>query len=417
MLYWDAVLAFLAATVVAALLTPLAGRLAWRVGAIAYPSDRGLARKPTPELGGLAILAGVIVAALIWMPSTIRLERVPHAAPGSAGIVHTWVVIAGAVLIAVVGAVDDAIDLHPGVKLIGQIAAAIVAVLGGVVINDLTLPFIGSLQFVGLADPLTVIWLVALMNIVNFSDGVDGLAAGVCTIDGIAFAVIAFSLQGGDSAAAVLAAITAGASLGFLFHNFYPAKIFMGDAGANLLGYLLGVAAVIGSLKTTSVVALVLPLLVLAVPFLDTGFVVAKRLKYGKKPWAADDNHFHHRMARIGFSQRRTVAYLYTWTAMLAGVALALHFVPYHSDADPHTGAPSAYHVGWSIVMTAILLFAAAASVYLIYVLEIFKFKTLRAIQLRRVDPNTTDFEIVASVERDIETGEFDAVKSPEYHD
>ena len=417
MLYKDAVFAFLVATVVAALLTPLAGRLAMRVGAIAYPSDRGLATKPTPELGGLAILAGVILAAAIWMPSTIRLAPSAHAALGSAGIVHTWVVIGGAVLIALIGAIDDAVDLPPLVKLLGQIAAAIVAVTGGAVINDLTIPFLGSFQFLDGAYPLTVIWLVALMNIVNFSDGVDGLAAGVCTIDGIAFAVIAFSLQGGTSAAAVLAAITAGASLGFLFHNFYPAKIFMGDAGSNLLGYLLGVTAVIGSLKTTSVVALVLPLLVLAVPFLDTSFVVAKRLKYRRKPWAADANHFHHRMARIGFSQRRTVAYLYAWTMMLAGVALALHFVPYHSDADPQTGVKSSYHLGWCIVMAAILLLAAAASVYLIYVLEIFKFKTLRGFQLRKVDPDTTETEIVASVERDIETGEFDAVKHPEYHE
>ncbi len=410
MLYWDAVFAFLVAAAVAALLTPLAGRLAWRVGAIAYPSDRGLARKPTPELGGLAILAGVVIAALIWMPSTIALKPPPHAAHGSAEIVHTWVVIGGAALIALVGAIDDAVNLPPGVKLIGQVGAAVVAVVGGVVINDLTIPFIGSLQFVGAADPLTVIWLVALMNIVNFSDGVDGLAAGVCTIDGIAFAIIAFSLQGGSSAGAVLAAITAGASLGFLFHNFYPAKIFMGDTGANLLGYLLGVAAVIGSLKTNAVVVLWLPLLVLAVPFLDTGFVVAKRLKYRKKPWTADATHFHHRMAAIGFSQRKTVAYLYGWTAMLAGVALALHFIPY-DNSNGH------YYLGWSIVMAAILLLAAIASVYLIYVLEIFKLKSLRAIQLRKVDPDTTDFEIVASVERDIETGEFDAVKHPEYHD
>ena len=112
----------------------------------------------------------------------------------------------------------------------------------------------------------------------------------------------------------MLAAITAGAALGFLFHNFYPASIFMGDSGANLLGYLLGVVAVIGSLKTNAVVALIVPLLILAVPFLDTGFVVAKRLKYRRKPWSADANHFHHRMARIGFSQRKTVAYLYAWT-------------------------------------------------------------------------------------------------------
>ena len=217
-------------------------------------------------------------------------------------------------------------------------------------IKDLTIPFVGSLQFPDEGGPLTVVWLVALMNIVNFSDGVDGLAAGVCTIDGIAFAVIAFNLQGGTSAAAVLAAITAGASLGFLFHNFYPAKIFMGDTGSNLLGYLLGVAAVIGSIKTNAVVSLAVPLLVLAVPFLDTGFVVAKRLKYGRKPWTADDNHFHHRMAAIGFSQRRTVCYLYAWTLMLAGVALALGFVPYDDHVqEPQSVGHYHYHLGWSI--------------------------------------------------------------------
>jgi UDP-GlcNAc:undecaprenyl-phosphate GlcNAc-1-phosphate transferase len=404
MRYLDAVYAFLVATAVAALLTPLAGRLARRVGAIAYPSERGLSREPTPELGGLAILAGVILAALIWLPGTIPLERAKGEAIGRAGLVHTWPLIGGAVLIALIGAIDDAVDLQPLLKLVGQIGAAIVAAASGAVIKGLTLPVLGYLAFPDGGKELTVIWLVALMNIVNFSDGVDGLAAGVCAIDGAAFAVIAFNLQGATSSAAVLAAITAGASLGFLFHNRYPAKIFMGDAGSNLLGYLLGVAAVIGSLKTTAAFALAVPLLVLAVPFMDTGFVVAKRLKYGRKPWQADAEHFHHRMARIGFSQRKTVAYLYTWTLMLAGVALALRFVPY-------SNGNGTYRLGWSVVMGAILLLAAAASVYLVYVLEIFKFKSLRTIQLRTVDPETTEHEIVASVERDIETGEFDAVK------
>ena len=411
MRYWDAVFAFLAATVVAALLTPLAGRLARRVGAIAYPSDRGLARKPTPEMGGLAILAAVLVAAALWLPGTIPLQRSQGEALGSAGVVHTWPVIGGAVLIALIGAIDDAIDLKPLLKLLGQIGVAIIAATaGGAVIKGLQVPFLGYQAFPDGGKELTVVWLVALMNIVNFSDGVDGLAAGVCTIDGAAFAVIAFNVQGGTSSAAVLAAITAGASLGFLFHNRYPAKIFMGDTGSNLLGYLLGVAAVIGSLKTNAVLALAVPLLVLAVPFLDTGFVVAKRLKYRRKPWAADAEHFHHRMARIGFSQTKTVAYLYTWTLMLAGVALALRFVPYSN----HHGH---YYVGWCILMGAILLIALVASVYLVYVLEIFKFKNLKAIQLRRVDPDTSDFEIVASVERDIETGEFDAVSQPEPHE
>ena len=412
MRYWDAVLAFLAATAVAALLTPFAGRLARRVGAVAYPSDRGLARKPTPELGGLAILAAVLLAAAIWLPDTIPLARSAHSKSDSAGHVHTWIVLAGGALIALIGAIDDVIDLHPLLKLLGQIGAAIIAARGGAVINAVTLPFVGGLQFPNEGGALSVVWLVVMMNIVNLSDGVDGLAAGVCTIDGAAFAVITFNLQGGTSAAAVLAAITGGASLGFLFHNRYPAKIFMGDTGSLLLGYLLGVAAVIGSVKTNAVVALAIPLLVLAVPFLDTGFVVAKRLKYKKAPWRADAEHFHHRMARIGFSQRKTVAYLYGWTLMLAGVALSLNFVPYKTH-----GVDGHYHLGWCVVMGAILLFALVASVYLVYVLEIFKFKLLRGVQLRRVDPGTSEHEIVASVERDIETGEFDAVSSPEPHE
>ena len=204
----------------------------------------------------------------------------------------------------------------------------------------------------------------------------------------------------------MLAAITAGAALGFLFHNFYPASIFMGDSGSNLLGYLLGTASVLGSLKTNVVVALVVPLFILAVPFLDTGFVIAKRLKYRRKPWAADANHFHHRMARIGFSQRKTVAYLYGWTLMLAGVAVALRFVPYHHHH------PSYYRLGWSLVMGAIALIALAASIYLVYVLEILKFRHRRADEMRSVDPDTTEHEIDESVRRDLETGEFDRVRS-----
>jgi UDP-GlcNAc:undecaprenyl-phosphate GlcNAc-1-phosphate transferase len=400
MRYWDAVFAFVVAMTVAAVLTPLAARLARRVGAVDKPTERGLGQGATPLLGGLAILAGVLVAAAIWMPATIRLDRAVGAKHGAGGTVDTWMLIAGACLIAVVGAIDDARDLRPQWKLLGQIAAALIAVEAGAVVTDVTLPFVGALQFPNAGGVLTVIWLVGMMNVVNFSDGVDGLAAGVCTIDGIAFAVIAFDLN--ISSAAVLAAITAGAAFGFLFHNFHPASVFMGDSGANLLGYLLGVVAVVGSLKTNVVVALVVPLVILAVPFLDTGFVVAKRLKYRRKPWSADANHFHHRMARIGFSQRKTVAYLYAWTVLLAGLAVALRVVPYH--------AHNRYHVGWVLGMVALAVAALAASVYLIYVLEIFKFRGVRAHELRTVDPATSEHEIDERVEHDIETGEFESV-------
>ncbi|HET9104407.1 MAG TPA: MraY family glycosyltransferase [Solirubrobacteraceae bacterium] len=396
--YWDAVLSFVVALVVSTALTPVAARFARRVRAVDVPRERGLAFRETPLLGGLAILAGVLVAAAIWLPGTITLPHIARGPKGNGGTVHTWGLILGACLITLVGAVDDARDLNPLVKLIGQVAAAVIAVEAGAVVNDVTLPLVGALQFPNTGGVLTVIWLVGMMNVVNFSDGVDGLAAGVCTIDGVAFAIIAFDL--GVPGAAILAALTAGAALGFLFHNFHPASVFMGDAGANLLGYLLGAAAVVGSLKTTAAVALVVPLLVLAIPFLDTGFVIAKRLKYRRKPWSADANHFHHRMARIGFSQRKTVAYLYVWTLLMAALAVSLRLILHHH-----------HQPGWLAVVIGLAVLCVAASLYLIYVLEILKFKGIRAMELRRHDPATSEHTIDEKVAEDLETGEFERVR------
>ena len=178
----------------------------------------------------------------------------------------------------------------------------------------------------------------------------------------------------------------------------------MGDAGSNLLGYMLGVAAVAGSLKTNAVVALVVPLFILAIPFLDTSFVVAKRLKYRRAPWTPDAEHFHHRMARIGFSQRKTVAYLYAWSAILALLAVALRLLPYH----PHN---THYNWLWVGVLIALAVFALAASVYLVIVLEILKLGRLRVREQRRADPTAADGEIRARARRDVETGEFTKVR------
>ncbi|MFZ1995434.1 MAG: MraY family glycosyltransferase [Solirubrobacteraceae bacterium] len=399
MRYSDAVLSFVVATAVAAVATPLAARLARRLGAVDHPKERGLSQRSTPLLGGLAILAAVLVAGWIWLPPQIFLPHVLGGPKGPGGEVHIWAVIAGACLITLVGAIDDIRDLPPAVKLVGQIAAALLAVEGGAVVTSVTLPFVHQLTFPNAGGVLTVIWLVGLMNVVNFSDGVDGLAAGLCTIDGVAFAIIAFDLH--VAGASILAAITAGGALGFLFHNFYPASVFMGDAGANLLGYLLGVTAVVGSLKTGALLALIVPLVILVIPFLDTSFVIARRLKYRRKPWSADDTHFHHRMARIGFSQRKTVAYLYAWSFLMAGLAVMLRIVTHHHSRQ----------AGWIAALVVLAVVGAAASVYLIYVLEILKFKGLRTFELRRADPATSDDEIEDQVAKDIETGEFEKVK------
>jgi UDP-GlcNAc:undecaprenyl-phosphate GlcNAc-1-phosphate transferase len=315
-------------------------------------------------------------------------------------------VLLAAAVITLVGALDDRFDLHPAVKLLGQVFAAVIVVHYGVAVKRITLPFVGALHFpnTGPADAgpvLTVIGLVVMMNVVNFSDGVDGLAAGVCTIIAAAMAIIAFDLD--RQQPGVLAALTAGAALGFLIYNFPPASSFMGDCGAQLLGLLMGVITVEAAVKTEAVVSFVLPLILLAVPFLDTTFVVLKRLKYRQPLYRADSEHFHHRMARIGFSGRRTIAYLYVWTLLLAGMALALRFVPY-SDHKGH------YHTGWTLVMAAIGLIVVAASVYLVYVLEILKFRRLDAIRLRRLRPEASPAEIELDVAKHLETGEFDAV-------
>jgi UDP-GlcNAc:undecaprenyl-phosphate/decaprenyl-phosphate GlcNAc-1-phosphate transferase len=279
-------------------------------------------------------------------------------------------------------------------------------VLGGVRVDAVTLPFIGGFELGWVAYPATVIGIVAVVNVINFTDGVDGLAAGVCAISAAALAVIALSLD--RNAAGVLAALTAGGALGFLRHGFPPASSFMGDTGSNLLGYLLATAAVQGALKTNAIVALAFPLVVLAVPILDGGFVIAKRIKYRQPVYLADRSHFHHRMANLGFSQRRTLAYLYGWTVVLAGLALALRFVPY-SDNHGH------FNAGWTAVMIACLLLALAASIYLVVVLEILKLRTERLRQVFGLReeagrPTPSREEVDRAVARELETGSFPAI-------
>jgi UDP-GlcNAc:undecaprenyl-phosphate GlcNAc-1-phosphate transferase len=211
--------------------------------------------------------------------------------------------------------------------------------------------------------PLTIVWIVAIMNMVNFLDGMDGLAAGVAAIAGFTFAVIALSLEKPD--AAVMSAIVFGACLGFLRHNFYPARIFMGDSGALLLGFVLAAVAVQGVLKTAATVALFFPLLVLAVPIVDTTFVVVRRLKHGERVFEGDQAHLHHRFLRRGFSQPRAALTIWAWCLTLAAAALATRFLPVHPHGDWRV---------WPLVgAAAIGLVALGISIYVVYVLEIVK--------------------------------------------
>ena len=388
----DALWAFLVAALIAFAVTPPTARLARRMGVLHQPRDRDLHDRPVPGLGGLAILAAVVVAALVFLPAGTETRGI----------------VGGAIAIALIGAVDDARPdgLHPFVKLVGQFAAAAIPVFSEVRVENVTLPFIDPVDLGSWSYPLTLVGMVAVMNVVNFTDGADGLAAGVCTIAAATFAIIALSLN--RDAAGVLAALTAGAAVGFLWHNFHPASIFMGDSGSNLLGLLLACVAIQGVLKTAAVVALFFPLLILAVPALDATFVVAKRIKYRRPVYSADRWHFHHRFANIGFSQRRTVLYLYGWTLSLAALALAMRFVPYSED-------DGTLNAGWALVIAAFALVAFAASIYLVIVLEILKFKRFRERELRRqVEtgeiPTLSESQIEHEIEREVETGDFEAV-------
>ena len=394
-----ALLAFAVAAILAWLLVPVAERIAWRVGAVDHPNERSLHRDPTPRLGGLAIFVGVAVSIVLFLPWAEQ----------------TQALLVGAIVITIVGVIDDVFDLPAILKLGGQTLAAAIPAVHGVNVSVFTLPFVGGVNLrsveifewapIGnfhLGTLLTIIGIVAVMNVINLIDGVDGLAAGVCAISAGALSLIALSLD--KPGAGILAALTAGGSLGFLRHGFPPASSFMGDTGSNLLGYLLGAIAVQGALKTNAVVALFLPLVVLAVPILDTGFVVAKRIKYRRPIYRADRWHFHHRMANIGFSQRRTLAYLYGWALVMAGLALALRFVPYSDDRgnfDPL----------WMVVMIAVLALAAAASFYLVVTLEILKLRRRRFGELFRVRGRAPEAaEVDEGVARELETGSFAAV-------
>src|ERR687887_111429 len=337
-----------AALGIVVLLTPAVGGMARVLGVVDEPGTRRLNRRAVPRLGGLALFFGIFVPALAFLP----LGR------------ETKGLLLGAAVATTVGAVDDFRGLVWWEKLGGQIAAAAIPTGFGIWVHRFTFPVLGVHalpEWVGV--PLTVLWIVAIMNMVNFLDGLDGLAAGVCAISGFTFCLIALSL--GRPQPAILAAVVLGACVGFLRHNFYPARIFMGDSGALLLGFVLGALSVQGLLKTAAVATLLFPLIVLAVPILDTSFVVAKRVKYRRPIYSADRWHLHHRFMNIGFSQPRAAVYMWGWCAILAGAALATRFI--------HFRAHGAWHPWQTLAVAAIGMVALGASVYMVYLLEIVK--------------------------------------------
>jgi UDP-GlcNAc:undecaprenyl-phosphate/decaprenyl-phosphate GlcNAc-1-phosphate transferase len=317
------------------LLTPFVRRFAEFVGAYTAVRDRDVHTIPTPRLGGVAMFAGVSVGLLV----ASRLPTLQRVFDTS----EVRGVLFGGILLVAIGAADDRWGLDALTKLAGQILAAGVMVLQGVQLLYLPIPRYGALSLSpDLGVPLTVIFVVLAINAVNFIDGLDGLAAGVVAIAAVAFFSYSYELSvvhhiDRASPPALITVVLAGACLGFLPHNFNPARVFMGDSGSMLLGLMLSAATVslLGRLDPNAIstagyfpalLPLLLPLAVVAVPFVDLLLAVARRTRSGQAPWAPDKLHLHHRLLRLGHSHARAVLIMYLWSALIAGGAVTVAF-------------------------------------------------------------------------------------------
>ena len=291
--------------------TPIVKSFAQKVGAIDVPRDgRRVHDHPIPRMGGLAIFLGFIISVVLFVDITREVRGI----------------LLGAVLIVACGAIDDVISLRAWIKLLVQIAAAVVAVLHGVVIEVFRNPNIFSdneaLILGALAVPVTILWIVGITNSVNLIDGLDGLAVGVSTIASTTMFVVALLVSEGN--VAVILAALMGACLGFMPYNLNPAKIFMGDTGALLLGYVLSTVSVVGMFKFYAIVTFVVPIFALALPLFDTLCAIVRRLLRGQSPMHPDRGHLHHRLIDMGLSQKQAVAILYSLSAILGLCAVVL---------------------------------------------------------------------------------------------
>lgn len=293
--------------------TPLVRRFAFKIGAIDIPKDnRRMHKKPTPRIGGLAIIFGFTVATLCFAQPSRQL----------------YGTLAGAAIIAVMGVIDDCKNLPAKLKFVIQIIAALVVVFAGdIKIDVFTNPnFLSDNPYWVLPEwlsvALTVIWIVFITNAVNFIDGLDGLAAGVSAIMSISLVFI--SIRVGEYPIAILGIALMGSCFGFLPFNFNPAKIFMGDTGSTFLGFMLATLSIQGVFKSYAVISFAVPLLILGLPLFDALFAMIRRILRGQSPMTADRGHLHHRLVDMGFSQKQTVFILYAISGVLGITAVLL---------------------------------------------------------------------------------------------
>ena len=305
------VAAFVLAIVVSFSITPLVKRMAYKVGAIDVPKDeRRMHKTPIPRLGGLAIFIAFLFAVLIFVDIDKQFQGI----------------LLGAIMIVILGVMDDIMTLKALPKFLVQIAAAGVAVYHGCVIQFVSNPNVFSeytyLNLGWISVPLTIIWIVAITNAVNFIDGLDGLAVGVSAISTASLLVIALMVR--EWAICIILAALLGSCLGFIPYNMNPAKIFMGDTGATFLGFILACLSVQGLFKFYAVISFAVPFLVLGVPIFDICFAFLRRILKGQNPMKADRGHVHHRLIDMGFNQKQAVALSYMLTAILGLAAVLL---------------------------------------------------------------------------------------------
>jgi len=297
------------AAVVAAIFTPIVKKIAFKFNVLDIPKDaRKVHKKPIPLLGGLAIYIAFISTLILKSGKLTSSEM---------GI------LIGATIIAIGGIIDDKYDIRPRYKLVFQILAAAVLIMFGVEINLVTNPIISANQYINLgwlSLPMTLLWVIGITNALNLIDGLDGLAAGVALISSITLFIIAILNNRTD--AAILTAILSGAIIGFLPYNFNPASIFMGDTGAQLLGFLLAAISIKGTIKSAAAFAIAVPILALGIPIYDTMFAVIRRKINGKPIMQADRGHLHHRLLDMGLTQKQTVLIMYLISAVLGGIAI-----------------------------------------------------------------------------------------------
>ena len=310
---WKMLLGPIAAFVLCFLMTPQVKRFAENVGAIDEPNERRINIHPIPRMGGLAIFFGFVVSSLLVVNMSTTVMGL----------------LLGAVIIAVMGALDDILTLNPWIKLAGQIMAALVAIRCGIVFDVISNPgFLdaGTTINIGwLSVPLTVLWIVLCTNAVNLIDGLDGLAVGVSAISSASMMVVSLLLPYMiDTNVPLLLACLTGACIGFMPYNLNPAKIFMGDVGSQFLGFVLSCVSIMGTFKFHTIITFLVPLMALAVPLFDTIFAIIRRVLRGQSPFQADRGHIHHRLLALGMNQKQVVAILYGISAVMGIFAVLI---------------------------------------------------------------------------------------------